>query len=512
MVEGYAEDAAQVQHVLQEGGLHFDCLRVATINALHKALEDSDWDVVLSDYNLPDSDAKEVLSVLARYGLNVPFIVLSRHVGEEAAGALMEMGAHDYVMKTNMARLVPAIRRSLREVKNSQRFNQTQSALQKSEARFRALTANLPSVVFQLLLVENSEISFPYVSDSSVTLLGLTPSILMNNPTLFPELILPEDKKIFDRLMAASVKYLTTWNWEGRIQVKGDVDTKWISLRATPRRTARGATLWDGIMINITRNKLAESEITRSREQLAELSSYLQKVKEHERAYIAREIHDDIGGTLTAIKCELLPCMDDKTRLPGFYQKKAKSIEGLVDRVIDSTRRISLDLRPGILDFGIVAAIRWQAQEFSGRTGISCLVSCAGEDILLDSDLSVAIFRIFQETLTNISKHANASRIQVKLDEMDGLMFLEVVDNGRGIKDSDIKKQDSFGIRGMSERCQQLKGNFNISGLPGKGTKVTLCIPVSDIKSYAAQMVGSGDLLKDLPASTEKLGLKTKVS
>lgn len=512
IVESSAVDAAQIQHVLQEGGLHFDCLLAATINALNEALENKTWDVILADYNFPEFNAREMLSVMGTHGMNVPFIVLSRHVGEEAAAALMEMGAHDYVMKTNMARLVPAIQRSLREVKNFQRFNQAQAALQKSEARFRALTSNLPSVVFQCLLIHTGEISFPYVSESAVTLLGLEPSILMANPSLFPELILLEDKKAFDQLMATSVKHLTVWNWEGRIQAKGDADIKWISLRATPRRTASGATLWDGIMINISRNKLAESEIARSREQLAELSSYLQKAKEHERAHIAREIHDDIGGTLTAIKCELQPCLDGTVRLPVFYQKKAKSIEGLVDQVIDSTRRISLDLRPGILDCGIVAAIRWQAREFSGRTRIPCQVSCDSEDILLDSDLSVAVFRIFQETLTNVSKHANAALVRVKLAEMDGLMSLEVTDNGRGVKQSDIKKRDSFGIRGMRERCQQLKGNFDISGLPGKGTKVTLCIPVGEIKGYAAQVVDSGNILEDLPSSTEKRGMQTKVS
>lgn len=515
MIESSSDDAELIQRVLHEGGLHFNCSRISTINALHKALTDSDkhWDVILSNYSSPCFDAKEVLSVLATHRVDVPFIVLSSQVGEEAASALMDLGAHDFMMKNNMVRLVPAIKRSLKEAKYFQRFNEAQAALHKSEARFRTITANLPSVVFQFLLEEKEVVSFPYVSDGSVTLLGLTPQMLMNNPRLFSELILLEDKKLFDRLMAASVQQLTTWNWEGRIQVKGYADIKWISLRATPRRTANGATLWDGIMINITRNKLAENEIVRSREQLAELSSYLQKIKEHERAHIAREIHDDIGGTLTAIKFELQPCLDETPRLPVFYQKKAKSVEALVDRVIDSTRRISLDLRPGILDCGIVAAIQWQVKEFIDRTGISCKVLCDTEDIPLDADLSVAIFRIFQETLTNISKHADASMIQVKLEEIDGLVFLEVVDDGCGIKMSDIEKQNSFGIRGMRERCQQLGGDFNVYGVSDRGTKVTICIPISGIKKHTIQMDVSNDALKGLSSSTlAKRVMKTKVS
>ena len=143
-------------------------------------------------------------------------------------------------------------------------------------------------------------------------------------------------------------------------------------------------------MTDITHNKLAEIELTHSREQLAELSSYLQKVKEQERARIAREIHDDIGGTLTAIKCELLPRADDAPKESAFYRKKAQYIESLVDRVIDSTRRIAMDLRPSVLDCGIVAAIQWQAKEFGDRAGITCMVSCDSEEIPLDADLSVA--------------------------------------------------------------------------------------------------------------------------
>ncbi|MCB1986641.1 MAG: sensor histidine kinase, partial [Nitrosomonas sp.] len=192
-------------------------------------------------------------------------------------------------------------------------------------------------------------------------------------------------------------------------------------------------------------------------------------------------IHDDIGGTLTAIKCELVPCMDATPRSCAFYRKKSAIVESLVDHVIDSTRRISMDLRPGILDFGIVAAVQWQAKEFSRRTGIPVHVSCEEEEISLDSDLSVAIFRIFQEILTNISKHAQATDVLVSLAEFKGEIILEVADNGCGINPQDMKKQDSFGIRGMRERCQQLKGNFNILGEPGKGTKISILIPVQEI-------------------------------
>lgn len=512
MVEHSEADADLVLRILAQGGFKTDCLCVSTTADLYDALKIRDWDVILSDYDLPRLSAQEVLHIMRSEELDIPLIIISSQIGEEAAEHIMALGAYDFMMKSNLARLVPAIRRSLHEVKNFQRFITAQTALQKSEALFQAITSNLPGVVFQFLLSGNNQTSFPYVSDASETLLGLPPQMLMEKPELFPALILPEDKKSYHQLMMTSAEQLSTWNWEGCIQVKGDSDIKWISLRATPRKMANGATLWDGIMINITRNKLAEREIVRSREQLAELSSYLQRVKEQERARIAREIHDDIGGTLTAIKCELYPCMDITARSPEFYQQKAKSIESLVDRVIDSTRRISLDLRPGILDCGIVAAVQWQAKEFSDRTGIVCQVSCANDEISLDSDLAIAIFRVFQETLTNISKHANASRIQVKLVELEGLIFLEVMDNGCGITNIDMEKQDSFGIRGMRERCQQLKGNFHIAGDPGKGTKVTILIPTGNLDHQPGHVVELDGRLKGSAQLQTTVKKKKKVS
>lgn len=482
MVEDSAEVAELICDMLSQSGLQLNYLRVNTPHELRNALKTKVWDIVLSDVKLPQLSPDDVLQLLTVHGHDAPLIVVSEQENEEVAVSLMDKGVSDYVVKKNLGRLAPIIRRSLRAAENTRRVNITQVALQKSEARFRAITSNLPGVVFQFLLTPDQKTSFPYVSNASETLLGLSPHTLMSNPTLFARLILSDDKKLYEQLLRLSAEKLSTLNWEGRIQVKGDTDIKWISLRATPRKAADGGILWGGIMINISRNKLAESEIAHSREQLAELSSYLQKAKEHERARIAREIHDDIGGTLTAIKCELLPCLDALPRPVTFYQKKAASIENLVDHVIDSTRRISLDLRPGILDFGIVAAVQWQAKEFSGRTGISSYVACEKEEISLDSDLSVSIFRIFQETLTNISKHAQASNIWVKLAESDGKIVLEVNDNGRGIQQQDIKKQDSFGILGMRERCQQLKGSFHIAGEIGKGTKVSILIPIEEAK------------------------------
>lgn len=478
---GYStEDTEHICKTLREGGLCFNSECVNTIETFPRVLDECSWDVILSDDTMPELGAERVLSYLATHHSAIPVIVVSTRGSDESAAHFMEAGAQDFIlMACCMARLVPAIQRALKQMETLQHIRETQLALQKSEAHFRAIASNLPGLVFQFFLNQDGSKSFSYVSESSVMLLGISPTKLIEQPDLFTDLILPEDRASYNKLMQVSAKYFSTWNWEGRIQVRGDSDIKWVSLRATPRRSFNDGVLWDGIIMNISRNKLAEIEIARSHARLAELTSYLQKVKEHERAKIAREIHDDIGGTLTAIKCELLLCMDAKPRKPDFYQQKAASIEELVDYVIDSTRRIAMDLRPGILDFGIVAAIQWQAREFSKRTEIPCQFYCDSEDIPLDADLAIAIFRIFQEILTNISKHAGASNVRVKLSETDGWIFLEAIDNGCGIRETDMNKPGSFGIWGMRERCQRLGGSFHVNGISGKETCVIIQIPVN---------------------------------
>jgi two-component system, NarL family, sensor histidine kinase UhpB len=488
LMVGHTDEAAgRVRDRLGQDGLPATVRCVAAREDLVDVLQERAWDVVLTD-DQPEMRAEQVLALVARQVLDIPVVALVSHDDERVAARLLAAGARDFLLAGSLARLTPAIRYCLQQHERLQHFHATQLALEKSEARFRALASNLPGLVFQCVLEADGEIAFPYVSEGCKALLGLAPEILQARPAKFAELILAEDAAGYGQSMQASARQFAAWNWEGRIQAQGDTDIKWVSLRATPRRGARGAVLWDGIMLNITRNKQTEIEIARSRAQLAELIAYSQKVKEHERARIAREIHDEIGGILTAIKCELVPCMDNSERAAAFYRNKAAAIETLVDMVIDSTRRIALDLRPGILDCGIVPAVRWQAREFSKHTRVACFVVCESEEIDLDGDLAVAIFRVFQEALTNVAKHAGASEVQVRLAETGGCMYLEVADNGRGITRPELDKVESFGIKGMRERCQQLGGRFHIQGQAKAGTEVMIWIPIKSPAPRSPEM------------------------
>jgi PAS domain S-box-containing protein len=228
----------------------------------------------------------------------------------------------------------------------------------------------------------------------------------------------------------------------------------------------------------------ANRELQESLAQLRALAARLQSVREDERSSMAREVHDELGQALTAMKMDLVWLMN---RIPGSdtpLHAKANSMLNLVDETIFSVRRIASALRPGMLDdLGLAAAIEWQAQEFQGRTGIVCKLTLPEEVEELDEECSTAVFRIFQETLTNVARHAAASRVDVKLQNSGEELVLEVRDNGKGFRNEARNRKKSLGILGMRERALLLGGAFEVRGNPGRGTSVTVRIPLSRCRS-----------------------------
>jgi signal transduction histidine kinase len=362
------------------------------------------------------------------------------------------------------------------------------AALQQYQMRFNAVVDHTPGLVYQFVLHPDGSTAFPYLSEGCAALLGLSVSDLQQDPERFQQLILLEDRKSYQDTMQASISCSCVWNWEGRIRIEDTWnDVKWINLRATPIPLDGGGMQWDGIMTNITASKMEQEETRRSRARLAELTDHIEQVKEQERTRIAREIHDDLGGNLTAIKMALSMLA---ARLPedGALQEKADYLDSLVDRTIEAVHRISLDLRPSTLDLGIVAALEWQAREFEKQMGIACVFRDADKDIEadLDPDHASALFRIFQEALTNIAKHAGATRVTVSLRRQRQHLTLTICDNGRGITPADRLKPHSFGLRGMSERARALGGTLTLSPAPGGGTMVVVKIRLTAVAAKAA--------------------------
>lgn len=366
------------------------------------------------------------------------------------------------------------------------------AAPDQAQSHYNAIVSNTPGLFYQFRQLQDGGISFPYLSDGCQPLLGLEAAQLQASPGLFLELILAEDRKSYLDAMQASKATLGSWNWEGRIWVDAWKDVKWINLRSTPRALPAPAVgvQWEGIMTNITESKLAQLEARQSRARLAELSAHVDKVKEQERTRIAREIHDELGGNLSAIKMALALL---SARLPpdnALLCDKAAYVDALVDRTIDAVHRISLDLRPSMLDLGIVAALEWQLKEFEKQAGVHCSFASNQREIELGMDQATALFRIFQEALTNIAKHAGASRVTVRLARLRHHISLKISDNGGGIRPADRAKPQSFGLRGMAERAQALGGSLSLSHAVGGGTvvaiKIRLATPREAIIAAAA--------------------------
>lgn len=248
---------------------------------------------------------------------------------------------------------------------------------------------------------------------------------------------------------------------------------------ATPFKGPKGEVI--GIVEDfkdISERKRTEKELIQSRRRLRELASHLESAREMERTRIAREIHDELGQALTALKMELHWCIKRLPKDNTELLEKAKILPRLVDANVHLVQRISSELRPGLLDnLGLSAAMEWQTGQFQDRTGISCDIICEPNVIVLDQTRSTALFRIFQETLTNIIRHADATRVEIVLREKDGSMELTVTDNGKGITEQEIADPKSFGLMGIKERVYSLGGIVTISGSKDKGTTLQVSVP-----------------------------------
>jgi PAS domain S-box-containing protein len=228
----------------------------------------------------------------------------------------------------------------------------------------------------------------------------------------------------------------------------------------------------------------AEAEIKASYKQVRALAAKLQSVREEERTHIARELHDGLGQALTALKFDLAWLVGRLAKMDGVLRDKAQSITAQIDETIKMVRRLSSELRLGMLDdFGLAASIEAHAQEFQERTGIQCDVSGVNPEPALTRAQATALFRIFQETMTNVARHAQATQINIRLSAADGVICLQVHDNGRGLQPEALAESHSLGVVGMRERAELLDGTLEISSAPGAGTTVTVSIPLNRAES-----------------------------
>jgi PAS domain S-box-containing protein len=226
---------------------------------------------------------------------------------------------------------------------------------------------------------------------------------------------------------------------------------------------------------DITERKRVQTALQYSFGQLRALAGQLQTVREEERRRVARELHDQLGQALTAMKIDLSSLIED---LPAEKERRAESLPDLIDQTIPSVRRISNHLSTVVLhDLRLLGACELAAREFESRTGTECRLDLPGDGTVVERELATSLFRILQETFTNIARHANATRVDVRLARENGSMTLEVRDDGKGISEEQLSDRSSLGILGMRERALLLGGEVAISGAPGEGTTIKVRVP-----------------------------------
>jgi signal transduction histidine kinase len=223
--------------------------------------------------------------------------------------------------------------------------------------------------------------------------------------------------------------------------------------------------------------KQAMAELALSQQRLAELTDHLQSSIEEERASIAREIHDDIGGSLTSVKFDLAWITRNTPADQPLHAHALSALE-MLQLALGASQRIMMNLRPPVLDQGLVAAVQWLAEGFERRTGVAVQMRTSSAQIAASPEIQLVAYRCAQEAMTNIGKYAQASRVEIDLSDREGFLTLEVTDNGCGMTAAQREKPRSFGLRGLQERARTVDGWLDVSSQPGRGTSIIVSIPL----------------------------------
>jgi two-component system sensor histidine kinase UhpB len=342
--------------------------------------------------------------------------------------------------------------------------------------RFHHLLENAQDMIYRMRLVPTRAVE--YVSGAAEAITGHAAEDFYEDPDLPRKAVHPEDAHHITEGLndPANLEPSVILRW-----IHPDGRVVWAEHRRVPVHDASGRLIAiEGIARDVTERVDIQRRLRESEEQLRHLAARLQTALEEERAHLARELHDELGQTLTAIKLEVSRTMAAMTKDRVALQTidRLQSLAGLIDIGISTVKRIATNLRPPTLDhLGLAAAIRWEAMAFRARTGLRCYIRADRETTGLSLQQQTVVFRIFQEALTNVVRHASASAVHVTLAERNGIFELRIRDNGRGIRREQAGDARSRIPRSPIARAALIGGTFEITGRPAKGTVVTVQVP-----------------------------------
>lgn len=468
LIDNHEESVDQFRAEMRRSGLEYELHHLSSFDRIPDVLEEFSPEIILFDYTIAELKPSDTLSILKNIIATTPLIIYSEVADEEVVVECMRSGATDYVFKQHPARLGPAIASAIET-------RRVQEELRLSKERFNTLAKVSTVGIF----LASPEGFFLYVNDRWSDITGLSYDQAFGEG--FLNAVHSHDRKRVRTEWHRSVREQTSFQSEYRIYREHDKTERWVMGQALPEVNEDGSLAgFVGTITDITDRMHAEIEIDSSRKQLRALTVRLQNIREEERTHIAREIHDDLGQALTGLKMDLAWLTNKLQPVDEGIQKRLRSMMDLADATILKVRKLATDLRPGILDdIGLAAAIEWQGKDFRERTGIEFSFHL-DEELVLDEKRSTAFFRIFQESLTNVIRHAQAKHVSITLRRDGPNVVLTIDDDGRGIAANEISNPRSVGILGMKERAASFNGEVNVAGLPGKGTSVRVRIPAAD--------------------------------
>jgi len=360
-------------------------------------------------------------------------------------------------------------------IRNAKNKELAEKKLNYNEENLRLIFASTHDIIFMLSLESPNKYKFISVNNAFLQATGLKPEQVFNR--YLDEVIPPVSLPIVLEKYDAAIRGKSPMQWEEVSEYPSGTKTGIVTITPVSDENGHFNRLV-GFVHDITEHKQAEEDMDRMNTQLRSLSNYMQTMSELERTSIAREIHDVLGQQMTALKYDIA-WLKKRKGTDEEVHERVEAMNHLVDETILSIRKVSSELRPKILDdLGLNAAIEWYVTQFEKNTGIKCIIDSDLEDLEIPKPVSITIYRILQEALTNVARHSHASRVEI-FAKVDGeKVVMEICDNGKGITNAEMEKATSFGLLGMTERAKMIEGEVAIQGRKDMGTRVVLTVPL----------------------------------
>jgi len=460
-LEDSVNDAELVARSLKRSDLACEIKLVSDKNGFEDALQNYHPDLILSDHTMPQFNSLEALQLVKSAKEEIPFILVTGTVSEEFAVACIEHGVDDYILKSNLIRLPNAIRHAMNE-------KEALNKLRTSEERYRQIVETAQEGIWMF----NRDFETIFANRKMCDILEYSQEEMMGKTHSW---FIDEGSKL---MVIRAIQSNVSENTEFRCITKSGRQI-WLQISTSPLVDRNKEFIGMlGMVTDVTDQKEAHEKLVRSEVQIRNFAKYLNQTMEEVSSRIAREIHDELGQQLAGIKMALASLK--KTGDQASREEKIDGIVADVDGTIQSVRKIATELRPGILDsLGLIPSIEWMVNEFQRKAGIRCVTDIEVKEQKFDKDISICFFRVCQESLTNISKHAQASEVKVKVYQNEKELLLVISDNGKGMAEEKLENPFSMGLLGMRERASIIGGDLQIISRENEGTTVQLKVSIN---------------------------------